>query len=183
MKNRKGCRRQAHAVSDNPPSTAGTHRHHPTKIIQSKHSLSGLAPFSCPASPFFRIGLLCIIWTLGASLLLSFLMVYFLSRVFTLLSSPPPHRCCGSSHHNPVSCPLNNSQVHTPCRDYTPTQTCSHGPVRAHRAPSKMAMGGRAFSTFQSGKITIFQSRMRFHTRKSCKAGDEGCVIPDQSQI
>lgn len=38
LKNRKGWQRQAHAVFDNPPSTAGTHRHYPTKIIQCKHT-------------------------------------------------------------------------------------------------------------------------------------------------
>lgn len=143
--NRKGCRRQAHAVSDNPPSTAGTHRHHPTKIIQRKHSLSGLFPLFPPCISLFKDWAFqsCVILALSASLLFSFLMIVFLSRVFPLLSFPPHHRCCGSSHHNPVSCPLNNSQVHTPCscRDYTPTQTRSHGPVRAHRAPSKMRTG------------------------------------------
>lgn len=188
VKNRKGRRRQAHALSDNPPSTAGTHRHHPTKIIQRKHSSSGLfPPFFLPCISLFKDWAFqsCVILTLSASLLFSFLVIVFLSRVFALLSFPPHHRCCGSSHHNPVSCPLNNSQVHTPCscRDYTPTQTRSHGPVRAHRAPSKMTMGGRAFSTFQSGKITIFQFHVRFHTRKSYKARDKDRVIPDQSQI
>lgn len=54
VKNRKGCRRQAHAVSDNPPSTAGTHRHYPTKIIQRKHNLSGLFPLFPPCISLFK---------------------------------------------------------------------------------------------------------------------------------
>lgn len=145
------------------------HRHYPTKIIQCKHT-------ACLSSfPFF----LYLNWLFFSSLsfLLSVLyfslhfFIFFLLRVFSFPSFPPYHRCCGSSHPNPVSCPLNNSQVHTPCscRDYTPTQTRSHGPERAHRARSKIMMGRRVFGTLQSGKITVIQFNIRLHISKSYK--------------
>lgn len=113
--------RQAHEFLHNPVSTAGTCRRYPTEIIQCKHTARLSFLFVClfflirflqgrPVSSLhcFPLSLLLFHqWTFS-----SFHLSFLLALYSPLIS--PKHRCNSNSHHNPVSCLLNTSQVHTP---------------------------------------------------------------------
>ena len=133
----------------NPLSTAGTHRRYPTKIIQHTHtallspsSFARLLFVHLPLQSLFIVSVEHFLYFppsplfLSLSLsLLDFLFFYHVPKTQTQRQQ--------QSSYNPVSCPLNIGQVHTPrsCSateiTHTHTAHAHHGRIQARARGSR----------------------------------------------
>lgn len=139
-----------HEFQHNPLSTAGSHRLYPTEIIQHKHrALLSSSSFVClfcapPPSPqslpVWIFSFFPIIVSLSSSCIFFSYPLCSLSLSLGLFSSHvPKRRCSRDSHHNPVSCPLNAGQAHTPRSPKVPeiTHPHKHQHANVHAGPSE----------------------------------------------